>query len=82
MPAPSGDSKPKPSPGAPTQAETPKKTPSAVSSEPPSVPIDQIIQRFAAREAEFKTERDNSRTHKLLFFKRSMKAAVWMVNTG
>ena len=26
---------------------------------PPSIPIDQIIQRFAAREADFKTERDN-----------------------
>jgi hypothetical protein len=26
---------------------------------PPSIPVDQIIQRFAAREAEFKQERDN-----------------------
>jgi hypothetical protein len=26
---------------------------------PPSVPVEQIIQKFAAREAEFKTERDN-----------------------
>src|SRR5579871_6462769 len=26
---------------------------------PPPIPIDQIIQKFAAREAEFKTERDN-----------------------
>ncbi len=26
---------------------------------PPSIPIDEIIRRFAAREAEFKTERDN-----------------------
>jgi hypothetical protein len=32
---------------------------SAISTEPPSVPIDQIIQRFAEREAEFKRERDN-----------------------
>src|SRR6202022_4912157 len=36
-----------------------KSAPSAASTEPPSIPIDQIIQRFAAREAEFKTERDN-----------------------
>jgi hypothetical protein len=26
---------------------------------PPAIPVDQIIQKFAAREAEFKTERDN-----------------------
>jgi hypothetical protein len=30
-----------------------------VDTAPPSIPIDQIIQKFAAREAEFKTERDN-----------------------
>jgi len=30
-----------------------------ISTEPPSVPVDQIIQRFAEREAEFKRERDN-----------------------
>jgi len=29
------------------------------SKEPPPIPIDEIIRRFAAREAEFKTERDN-----------------------
>lgn len=34
-------------------------TSSAISSEPPSVPVDQIIQHFAEREAEFKRERDN-----------------------
>lgn len=33
--------------------------PPAISNEPPSIPIDQIIQRFAAREAEFKAEREN-----------------------
>src|SRR5450432_3451779 len=30
-----------------------------VSNAPPPIPIDQIIQKFAAREAEFKAERDN-----------------------
>jgi hypothetical protein len=33
--------------------------PSAISTEPPSVPVDQIISHFAEREAEFKRERDN-----------------------
>jgi hypothetical protein len=32
---------------------------SAATLGPPTIPIDQIIQRFAARETEFKTERDN-----------------------
>ena len=32
---------------------------SAISTEPPAVPVDQIIRRFAEREAEFKRERDN-----------------------
>jgi hypothetical protein len=32
---------------------------SAISTEPPSVPAEQIIQHFAEREAEFKRERDN-----------------------
>lgn len=31
----------------------------SISTEPPSVPVDQIIQHFAEREAEFKRERDN-----------------------
>jgi len=49
---------------AQTGPTTPKdqatnQTGSVTSTEPPSVPIDQIIQRFAKREAEFKTERDN-----------------------
>jgi hypothetical protein len=34
-------------------------TSSAISTEPPSVPVEQIIQHFAEREAEFKRERDN-----------------------
>ena len=34
-------------------------TGSHIDTAPPSIPVDQIIQKFAAREAEFKTERDN-----------------------
>jgi hypothetical protein len=37
----------------------PAKTAQGISTEPPSIPVDQIIQRFAQREAEFKIERDN-----------------------
>ena len=40
----------------PTPAE---QTSTAISAEPPSVPVDQIIQHFAEREAEFNRERDN-----------------------
>src|ERR1700750_3008870 len=32
---------------------------SPISSAPPSVPVDQIIQKFSQHESEFKTERDN-----------------------
>jgi hypothetical protein len=32
---------------------------SPISKEPPAIPVDQIIQRFAQQEAEFKAERDN-----------------------
>lgn len=32
---------------------------SPITKEPPSIPVDQIIKRFAEREAEFKAERDN-----------------------
>jgi len=56
---PQSDPQPKAAPTAPAQAATPKSAPAAASTEPPPIPIDQIIQRFAAREAEFKTERDN-----------------------
>jgi len=37
----------------------PKAASSNVTNEPPALPADQIIQKFAAREAEFKKERDN-----------------------
>jgi len=52
-------SEPKPAAAAPTQDVAPKRAPAVASKEPPSIPIDEIIRRFAAREAEFKTERDN-----------------------
>jgi hypothetical protein len=42
-----------------TSTATPKSAPSNGALDPPSIPIDQIVQKFAAREAEFKTERDN-----------------------
>ena len=32
---------------------------SAISTEPPAIPVEQIVQKFADREAEFKKERDN-----------------------
>jgi hypothetical protein len=41
-------------PKAPQQASG-----SVISKDAPSIPVDQIIQKFAAREAEFKQERDN-----------------------
>ena len=43
-----------PAPGTTSQGAT-----SSISNQPPALPVDQIIQRFAAREAEFKKERDN-----------------------
>jgi hypothetical protein len=52
-------------PASPPEATPPPKAPasnrtsSGISVDPPSIPVDQIIQRFARREAEFKTERDN-----------------------
>ena len=62
-----------PSAGAKTQSDSQSKTsattpaqnapasaaPQSSSLGPPTIPIDEIIQKFAAREAEFKTERDN-----------------------
>jgi hypothetical protein len=50
-------------PGMPMQpppASAASKAPtSAISKDPPSMPVDQIIKTFAEKEAEFKTERDN-----------------------
>jgi hypothetical protein len=54
---------PQPSPVS-AQPKTPElkrqaATPQGISKEPPSIPVDQIIQRFAQSEAEFQQERDN-----------------------
>ncbi|MDP9339721.1 MAG: hypothetical protein M3P45_12735 [Acidobacteriota bacterium] len=43
----------------PAQDAGPKAANSNISTTPPALPVDQIIQKFAAREAEFKKERDN-----------------------
>jgi hypothetical protein len=51
--APASEPQPTPAPTTPAPSPAPKSAPSV------AIPIDQIIQRFAAREAEFKTERDN-----------------------
>jgi hypothetical protein len=54
---------PAPATGAapgPAAQEGAAKTPApAISNAPPALPVDQIIQKFAAREEEFKKERDN-----------------------
>jgi hypothetical protein len=44
---------------SPPKAPPSDQSSSAISAEPPSVPVDQIVRRFAEREAEFKRERDN-----------------------
>jgi hypothetical protein len=46
-------------PVQPAASEAPKSSSSGISNQPPSIPVDQIVQRFAAREAEFKREREN-----------------------
>jgi hypothetical protein len=43
----------------PQPAATPQTNAPGISKAPPSIPVEQIIQRFAAAEEEFKTERDN-----------------------
>jgi hypothetical protein len=40
-------------------ADAAKKPESSITNQPPALPVEQIIQRFSAREAEFKKERDN-----------------------
>jgi hypothetical protein len=66
LPAPpnlSAPQTPQDKPGAPAsspaQDATSKGSTSSISNQPPTLPVEQIIQRFAAREAEFKKERDN-----------------------
>lgn len=46
-------------PAEPAKASSSGQPQSAISNEPPSIPVDQIIQKFAERETEFKAERDN-----------------------
>jgi len=43
----------------PSKSSSSNQSSSAISTEAPSLPVDQIIQRFAESEAEFKRERDN-----------------------
>jgi hypothetical protein len=50
---------PVPTPGAPVQDPNAKSGSPTISNQPPAIPVDQIIQKFAARELEFKKERDN-----------------------
>jgi hypothetical protein len=64
LPTPSSSSASQNKSDAPATTETPGTTASqgataSISNQPPALPVDQIIQRFAAREAEFKKERDN-----------------------
>ncbi len=61
LPPPSSSTAPAPVPLPRPAASAPvhQITTSPITNEPPSMPVDQIIQRFAAREAEFRTERDN-----------------------
>src|ERR1700740_3142630 len=48
-----------PGPMKPPDANAPPDSSTTVTPASPSLPIDQLIQRFAASEAEFKRERDN-----------------------
>ena len=45
--------------GEPRPFSVGQKGPATISSEPPSIPVEQIIQKFGEREQEFKRERDN-----------------------
>jgi hypothetical protein len=49
---------PQPAPASPAPAKSQSES-GAVSHEPPSIPVEQIIQKFGDRELEFKKERDN-----------------------
>ncbi|MGD0957730.1 MAG: hypothetical protein ABR953_13015 [Candidatus Acidiferrales bacterium] len=50
---------PQPAPQPPATPPDSKHFSSGISKEPPALPVDQIIQKFAEREAEFREERDN-----------------------
>ncbi len=53
------DPQPKPAATTPAQNAPASAAPQNPSLGPPTMPVDEIIQKFAAREAEFKAERDN-----------------------
>ena len=62
VPPSSGSSQNAPAATPPVPAAAPdaaKKSDSSISTAPPALPVEQIIQKFAAHEAEFKKERDN-----------------------
>lgn len=50
---------PAPTPPPPQKVATTQQSSSGISNQPPALPVEQIIQRFAEREAEFRTERGN-----------------------
>jgi hypothetical protein len=54
LPSPAPGASPTAKPALAAQSESPR-----ISTAPPSVPVEQIIERFAARELEFKREREN-----------------------
>ena len=56
---PAADPQPKPAATTPAQSGPASAAPQNSSLGPPTIPVDEIIQKFAAREAEFKIERDN-----------------------
>ena len=58
-PAPADASQPAPSPAPAKTTRIQESGSFPISTDPPSISVDQIIQQFAAREAEFKRERDN-----------------------
>lgn len=65
LPAPSASAAPQPVPAAqlagasPAPTAKPQSETNAITHEPPSIPVEQIIQKFGERELEFKKERDN-----------------------
>jgi hypothetical protein len=56
---PQTQSKPDAAATTPGPGATPQAASSTLSNQPPALPVEEIIQRFAAREAEFRKERDN-----------------------
>lgn len=50
---------PAPQPAPATKADASEQGESKIVTEPPAIPVDQIIQKFAEKETEFRTERDN-----------------------